>query len=126
MELANKYFIRAATYDLVDERLVVTDPHRPRVLTMDPWGEVVFAAASGQRTVSQFIVELKEQWGEDAPPDLPDQVARQLGGLVEEGVVKLLDHPQDLPPYLASPKSGQDLETMRRQMIADGFIEEGG
>ena len=47
MELGSKYFIRAATYDLVDDRLVITDPNRPRVLTVDPWGEVVFAAASG-------------------------------------------------------------------------------
>ena len=120
----NKHFIRAATYDLVDGKLVVTDPHRPRMITMDPWPEMLFAAADGQRTVAQFTAELKQQWGDGAPADLSEQVAAQLGPLVEEGLVKLVDHPQDLPPYLASPKSEQDPKTMRQQMIADGFIEE--
>ncbi len=126
MDPGNKYFIRAATYDLADDKLVVTDPHRPRMITMDPWLEMLFAAASGQRTAAQFTAELKEQWGSDAPADLGDQVVSQVGRLVEEGLVKLVDHPQELPPYLAAPKSEQDPETMRQQMIADGFIEESG
>jgi hypothetical protein len=50
------------------------------------------------------------------------QAVTQVLRLVKEGLVKLIDKPQELPPYLASPKSTQDPEEMEKLMIADGFI----
>lgn len=122
MKLSKRYFIRAATYDRMNDHIVIIDPNRPRVVTLDPWPETVFAAANGQRTVAEFVAELRSQWGADAPVNLDAQVAEQLTRLVDEGLVKLIDERQELPNYLASPQSSQDPKEMEKQMLVDGFI----
>jgi len=48
------YFIRVAQWHwLNDEMITVNDPNGPRVLTMDPWPQLVFLAANGQMTVQE-------------------------------------------------------------------------
>lgn len=122
--LPEKYFIRAATYDVVDGALVITDPNRPRIVTVDPFPEIIFAAATGERTVGEFVDQLREQWGPEAPQNLSSQVEDQLRRLVDEGLVQVIDAPRKLTAYLARPTSEQDPDEMRRQMLADGFIRE--
>jgi hypothetical protein len=121
-EVGRSYFIRVATYDIVDGHVVIYDPNHARVVTLDPWPESLFAAADGQRTVDEFVAKVRSEWGPGVPANLAWQAVTQLLRLAKEGLVTLTDKPQELPPYLASPKSTQDPEEMEKQMIADGFI----
>jgi hypothetical protein len=121
-EVGASYFLRTATHDLVDGRVAIFDSKRPRVVTLDVWPESIFLAADGQRTMNEFIADVRAQRGSDAPADLAVQATGQLLSLVKEGLVKLTSSPQALPHYLAAPTSAQDPDEMTKQMIADGFI----
>jgi Coenzyme PQQ synthesis protein D (PqqD) len=121
--LDNKYLIRCAQFDMIKQQLVVTDPNSPRVITMDPWHQIVFLAADGQVTVSKLISELSNGYKDGPPPDLQNTVQSVVEELVSEGIINLSKSPTDLPYYLSLPVSQQDLEKARQLMIDDGFIK---
>ncbi len=54
--LDNKYVARCATYDISGKMMIVIDPKSPRVITMDPWPELIFKYADGEHTVSANIL----------------------------------------------------------------------
>jgi len=121
--IGRRYFIRDAAYDLIGGRVVVTDRHRPRVVTLDPWLEVIFAAADGQRTVDQFVTELEAGYADGAPDGLAAQTARFVQSLENDGLIKMIDESMKLPYYLSNPKSELDMDRATELMKKDGFIK---
>lgn len=101
---------------------IVTDRYEPRIVTLDPWLEVVFAAATGQQTVKQFIDQLRSQYPNGAPPELDKQTKDFIVKLHEQGIIQLMDKPKPLPYYLNGPKSELDMDKATSLMQADGFI----
>jgi hypothetical protein len=85
------------------EHIVIVDPKSPRVITLDPWLEVIFAAADGQRTTQQFIDELKTQYAGGVPAGLEVQTIQLMGKLLAEDLIRLTDQPTHLPYYLSIP-----------------------
>jgi hypothetical protein len=62
-EARDHYFIRVAQWRwLSKEMICVVDPHGPRILTLDPWPQLVFLAASGTQTVSEYIYEMASKY----------------------------------------------------------------
>lgn len=53
---------------------IVLDPHQPRMLTMDPWPQIVFLAADGQKTIAEFIDHLARQYAGTIPETLDSTV----------------------------------------------------
>lgn len=122
-QLQNQYIVRYARYDIIDDHIIAFDPDNPRVVTMDPWFEVIYAAADGQHTVSEFIAQISSEYPDGAPDGLPHQISGFVGKMVAEGLIRLSPVPIDLPYYLASPVSEQDPGKAKELMIRDGLIE---
>lgn len=69
--MTDQYFSRAASWHRMGEQIVVHDSltnQAPRMITMDPWPQLVFSAADGQHTVGQFVEQLAAQY-EGSPPE---------------------------------------------------------
>ena len=122
-QLQNQYIVRYARYDIIDDHMLAYDQDNPRVVTMDPWFEVIYAAADGQRTVSEFIAQISSEYPDGAPAGLSQQISGFVDKMVTEGLIRLSPVPANLPYYLASPVSEQDPEKAKELMIRDGLIE---
>lgn len=98
------YFARNAAFRIgTDQRLLVHDLARPRVITMDDWPELVFMAADGSRTISQYLDELREMYEGAPPAELEACVMYQLDSLLNEGLIVLHEQPIELPDNLLKP-----------------------
>ena len=122
-QLQDQYIVRYARYDIIDDHIVTFDQDNPRVVTMDSWFEVIYAAADGQRTVSEFIAQISSEYPDETPDGLSQQISSFVEKMLTEDLIKLSPVPVDLPYYLASPVSKQDPEKAKELMIRDGFIE---
>ncbi len=121
--MKSSYFVRCARYEMMGEHIVVVDPKSPKVITLDPWLEVIFAAADGQRTAQQFIEKLKTQYAGGAPVGLEEQTLQLMQKLLAEGLIRLTNQPTHLPYYLSMPVAQQDKERALKEMKKDGYIE---
>jgi hypothetical protein len=90
-----------------ENRLFVVDRYSPRLITLDPWLELLFGMADGKHSVSEMIEALKKGY-ESAPDGLADLVFDVLSRLVNEKMVELRDSASELPYYLAIPVHQQD------------------
>ncbi len=122
-QMKNNYFVRCTRYEMMGEHIVVIDPKSPRVITLDPWLEVIFAAADGQRTAQQFIDKLKAQYAGGAPVGLEEQTLQLMEKLLAEGVIRIADQPTQLPYYLSMPVAQQDKEKALLEMKKDGYVK---
>lgn len=99
------YFSRSVAWHIIDEQVIAHDsssPKAPRLITMEPWHEIVFMGADGEHTVGQFIAHLATQYDGGAPVDLREQVHEIIALLVEEGILRIHSEPTPLPANLAS------------------------
>jgi len=118
-----RYFARCLRYDMMDGHTLVTDNRSPRVITLDPWLEVIFAAADGTRTSQQFASELAVQYPGGTPAALEAQTYQLLAKMETEGLIRFSDQPVRLPYYLSMPSSQQDKDRALAEMKKDGFIK---
>ena len=121
--MKNNYFVRCARYEMAGDHIMVIDPKSPRVITLDPWLEVIYAAADGQRTTQQFIEQLKSEYTNGAPASLEKQTLQLMEKLLAEGLIRLTDQPTQLPYYLSQPVAKQDKERALAEMKKDGYIK---
>src|SRR6478735_184689 len=61
-DIGPMYFSRVARFDRIGEKIVAVDPNAPRIITMDPWPQLVFQMADGQHTVDQLRAHLASQY----------------------------------------------------------------
>ena len=108
---------------MADGHVLVTDNRSPRVITLDPWLEVIFAAADGQRTAQQFITQLETQYPSGTPASLGAQTYQLLAKMEAEGLIRFTDKQTQLPYYLSTPSSQQDKQRALEEMRKDGFIK---
>ena len=110
----------------MENRLVVHDsfsPLAPRMVTMEPWHEVVFMAADGEHTVDGFVSHMASQYENGEPAGLRQQIHEVLSALSDEHVLRIHVHPEPLPAYFAEEYFEKDAETRKQQMQADGLID---
>jgi hypothetical protein len=120
-----RYFSRAATWSRMGERLVVHDSFSskaPRMITMEPWHEVVFMAADGEHTVDAFVRQMASDYEGGMPSGLREQIHGIIDVLASEGILRVHEQPQPLPPYFAEEYFEQPPEVRKAQMEADGLI----
>lgn len=120
-DIGPMYFSRAARFDRVGDKIVAVDPNAPRMITMDPWPELVFQMADGQHTVDQLRADLVSKYDKGAPAGLNEQVASIVRDLERERLIRLHAQPTTLQFYLAKPVAEQDPEEARKAMERDGF-----
>ncbi|WMJ72790.1 hypothetical protein RCC89_06385 [Cytophagaceae bacterium ABcell3] len=121
----DKYFIRLARWDWLDQNMIhVVDNHAPRMITMDPWPQLVFLEANGQRTIHEFVYEMASQYSakETVPEELDKTILEIIQSLVDDKLIALTNKKQSLAYYLDQPTSQQNKEKAEKAMLEDGFI----
>ena len=113
---------RKARFDLVNGRVLIVDPKRPRMVTLDSWLELVFQLADGERTLGQIIEHVAHAYDGQMPAGLDQQVIDIVECLVGEGFLELVLASKALPSYLAQAISQQDPAEAKAAMIRDEFI----
>lgn len=101
----DKYFIRTCPWRWLNESsITVHDKNQPRVITLDPWPQLVFLEATGDKTISEFIFYLATQYeGEEIPAELDITVLKLLNTLLTEQIIELKDRKSSLPPGILNP-----------------------
>jgi len=117
------YFSRAELFDILEKHIVVIESKKPCLTTLDPWYEIIFSAADGQMTITEFTQKLKKEYSSGPPPELEAVVQQHVRALKDIGFITLTDKPKILPYYLQMPSSQQDQEKAKRLMEEDGFIK---
>lgn len=102
-EIKDKFFQRIAKwYWLNKELIVVMDPKSQRLITMDPWPQLVFLDADGQKTIKDFILITAKKY-KKIPDELDEVILFQINQLIKEGIIELSDTKIQLDKEFSSP-----------------------
>ena len=100
VSMLQKYFSRRMPWSaLSDEQIVVHDaisPNAPRMITMEPWPQLVYLAASGEHIIAELVKKLGAMYDGEAPEGLSDQVIGLIQELEAEMIVEIHDSPKPL------------------------------
>ncbi len=126
-DIKDKYFFRLAQWDWLDKSMIhVKDNQRTRMITMDPWPQLIYLEAEGQKTIYDFIYYMVSQYAKDEtiPDDIDKEILEIIDVLMKDGLIGLSSESRKLPYYLDLPISKQDLNKAKALMLKDGFIKE--
>lgn len=90
---------------LSEDQIVLHDsitPHAPRMITMEPWHQIIYLAANGEHTVGELVAKIGSMYEGGAPAELGDQVIGLIGELEAEMVLEVHDSPKELAEELRS------------------------
>lgn len=108
-EHKNFYFCRVALWNWLDNnRIVVSDPHAPRMITMDPWPQLLFLDATGERTVAEYVDYMAHRYKRDTPEKLDATIIAELEKLVQSRLLILADSPITIHPTHDQPYSPKE------------------
>jgi hypothetical protein len=98
-----KYFYRITSWYWLDkDQIVIVDPHNPRLITLDPWPQLVFLNATGKMTIMQYVEYMATQY-KSAPEQLDETIIYQVDQLLKERLIALSAMPQELDPRHNDP-----------------------
>ncbi|MEW7291329.1 hypothetical protein [Aquimarina sp. 2304DJ70-9] len=123
----NKYFVRTLQWDWLNEEMIhLFDNKSPRVITMDEWPQQIYLDADGQKTIEEYIIWIANKYSRgQVPSTLDKDIILMIEDLIEDGeMIKLTEGKTDLPYYLDSPKSKQDIDKAYELMKKDGYIKQ--
>lgn len=88
--IAGHYFYRAAQwYWLTDDRITINDNHAPRVITLDPWPQMIFLDATDKLTISEYTDYVASKYKKQIPADLDTVILSTIERLLKERVICL-------------------------------------
>ncbi len=125
-EHKNKYFLRISQWDWINpETIYVVDSNNSRMITLDPWPQLVYLDATGEKTISEFVYEMAGKYGrgEAIPKDLDLTLLETIDLLINEKLIKLADNPETLSYYIDLPIGKQDKEKAKIMMGRDNYIK---
>jgi len=108
--IKDRYFYRTQKWDWLNETMIhVFDSKSPRMVTMDPWPQVVFLDAVGDKTVKEYIRDFYYRYPEGKAPDgLKENIIEVLNGLaVKDWLVEFSDSPVTLHESILKPLHDQ-------------------
>jgi len=84
------YFYRAAPWCwLSRETITINDNHAPRVITLDPWPQMIFLDANGKQTISEYVDYVASKYKKEIPTDLDTIILSMIELLLKERVICL-------------------------------------
>ena len=102
--IKEKYFVRTCQWRWLDKTAItVIDKEQPRIITLDPWPQLVFLEATGDKTISEFIHYLAGQYTSKIPPELDITVLSEIETLLGEKMIELKNEKTILPPGILQP-----------------------
>ena len=103
-EHKDRYFVRTASWRRLNKQLItVTDPLGPRVLTMDPWPQIVFLNSDGQKTVTEFVYSMAGAYSGQVPVNLDQTIVQELVKLAGYGIIGFRDQKERPEPAFDQP-----------------------
>jgi hypothetical protein len=103
-----KYFYKVATWNVLGKgQIAVADPNAPRMITLDPWPQIVFLEADGKRTVAEFVNYMASEYDGPPPDKLDETIIYQVNSLLEFRIIALSDTPVELNKLFNKPVSKQ-------------------
>lgn len=126
-EIKGLYFVRLARWDWLNQDMIhVVDNNAPRMITMDPWPQLIYLEADGQKTVSEFVYDMASKYGkkQPIPEQLDSTIIQMINSLLDDKLIELSTESRKLPYYIDLPQSKQDLNKANKLMKEDGFIKE--
>ncbi|HAA12003.1 MAG TPA: hypothetical protein DCE41_10015 [Cytophagales bacterium] len=104
------YFLRLAPWDWLDrETIYVWDIHSPRMITMDPWIQLIYLDADGEKTVSEFVYHMADKYGrrETIPEALDQTILDGIENLLSDRLIELSEVKKELSPKVKIPLKEQ-------------------
>lgn len=107
-EYKDYYFCRVARWNWLDNtHIVVKDPHAPRMITMDPWPQLLFLDASGKLTVAGYVDYMAHRYQRNTPDKLDATIIEELEKLVQMKLLALSEQPISIQPAHDQPYKHQ-------------------
>ena len=125
-DIKDMYFVRLARWDWLNQDMIhVVENNGPRMITMDPWPQLIYLEADGQKTVTEFVYDMASKYGkkQPIPKELDATIIKLIKSLSDDKLIELSAESRKLPYYIDLPQSQQDLNKANRMMIEDGFIK---
>lgn len=105
----DRYFLRAASWMWTSEsQIIAIDQHAPRIITMDPWAQLIFLAAEGQKTIEEYVYHMAEQYIGKVPANLDETIINEIQTLIKERMIVLSDAKRRPDPDFDMPKKKED------------------
>ncbi len=99
------YFIRTAEWDWMDKNtIVVFDHYSPRILTLDPWPQLIFIGATGQKTIWEYVFFMAGEYESNIPDSLDDTIINEIRTLLDYGIIELCISKKRPKPEYELPK----------------------
>lgn len=99
------YFLRAASWMWTSEsQIIAIDQHAPRIITMDPWPQLIFVAAEGQKTIEEYVYSMAEQYIGKVPAKLDETIINEIQTLLNEKMIVLSEIKRRPDPHFDMPK----------------------
>lgn len=90
--LKDLYFYRAAPwYWLTENMITINDNYAPRVITLDPWPQMIFLDATGKLTISEYVDFVGSKYKNEIPTDLDTIILSMIELLLKDKVIRLSD-----------------------------------
>ena len=100
----NKFFVRTCQWRWLNKNsIIVSDKHQPRVITLDPWPQLVFLAAKGDKTISEFIFYMATKYADKIPDELDSTILEEIRTLLSEKIIELTDQKIKLSKDILKP-----------------------
>lgn len=100
----DKYFYRIAKwYWFDDQHITIIDSYSPRIITLDPWPQLIFLGAKGKLTVTEYIEYMASLYTSKVPEKLDDMIIYEIDQLLKERLIALSDTEQELYPDHDNP-----------------------
>lgn len=99
------YFYRHMSWGwLNQEQIFLIDPNNPRIITMDPWPQIIFLNADGSKTIKEFIEWLAGEYRGKVPDTLVGDILDLMENLsTEDKTIELAPIKKQLPDDLLNP-----------------------
>ena len=106
--IKGKYFVRTCPWGWHDDKMIhVFDLNSPRVITMDPWPQLIFLEADGQKTIEEFVHQTASTYGrgEKIPEKLDSTILEVIASLLENKLIELQNDKTEMAENVKKPRT---------------------
>ncbi|MBC9929387.1 hypothetical protein [Chitinophaga qingshengii] len=104
--LKDQYFYRTRQWLRGNnDNITIIDNTAPRVITMDPWPQMIFLDATGKQTINEYVNFIAGKYKNNVPADLDTTILSMIDLLLKENVICLSTVPREPDPQHQVPVS---------------------
>jgi hypothetical protein len=102
--LKDKYFYRTMPFRVIGKgQIAAFDDDSPSVITFDPWPQIIFLEATGNRTIGEFINDMANGYKWEIPAELDRNIISELERMIQKKFIEISDLAIELDERLIMP-----------------------